>query len=93
MPAEAPAQLLGGRYDRGPQSATRRSGSFARVAEALAFEHDPNVIHCDVSPGNVLIRRSDGPPQALDFGLACRAGVNAPRSGADAAVDARLHGA
>ena len=41
--------------------------------------------HREVSPGNVLIRRSDGAAKLSDFGLACRAGVNAAKSGGDAA--------
>ena len=46
----------------------------AQVAEALAFAHDHDVIHRDVAPGNVLIRRSDRAVKLADFGLACRAG-------------------
>jgi serine/threonine-protein kinase len=47
------------------------------VADALAFAHDDDVIHCDVAPGNVLIRRSDQAVKLTDFGLACRPGGRA----------------
>jgi eukaryotic-like serine/threonine-protein kinase len=65
---------------RGPQLTLDRAISIvAQVAEALAFAHEHDVIHRDVSPGNVLIRRSDGAAKLTDFGLACRAGEEAPR--------------
>ena len=41
----------------------------AEVAEALAYAHDENVIHRDVKPSNLLIRRN-GSPVLVDFGLA-----------------------
>ena len=66
---------------RAPRRPTRdRAISIvAQVAEALAFAHEHDVIHRDVSPGNVLIRRSDGAAKLTDFGLARRAGEEAPR--------------
>lgn len=57
----------------------------AQVADALAFAHEHDVIHGDVSPGNVLIRRSDGAAKLTDFGLARRAGENTPKLGGDIA--------
>lgn len=65
---------------RGPQLTLDRAISIvAQVAEALTFAHEHDVVHRDVSPGNVLIRRSDGAAKLTDFGLACRAGEEAPR--------------
>lgn len=65
---------------RGPQLTLDRAISIvAQVAEALTFAHEHDVVHRDVSPGNVLIRRSDGAANLTDFGLACKAGEKAPR--------------
>ena len=64
-----------------PPTCDQATRIVAQVAEALAFAHQHNVIHGDVSPGNVLIRRSDGAAKLTDFGLASRAGENAPKFG------------
>jgi serine/threonine protein kinase len=42
------------------------------VAEALAYAHKPplRVVHRDIKPGNVLIRKSDGVVKVTDFGIA-----------------------
>jgi serine/threonine protein kinase len=42
----------------------------AQVCKGLAHVHDQDVVHGDVSPGNILIRRSDGTAKLADFGLA-----------------------
>ena len=46
----------------------------AQICEALAYLHAEGVIHCDVSPPNILLRRADGTANLGDFGLAARRG-------------------
>jgi tRNA A-37 threonylcarbamoyl transferase component Bud32 len=41
----------------------------AQVCEALAHAHDQDVLHHDVSPGNILVRRRDGTAKLADFGV------------------------
>lgn len=55
----------------------------AQVADALTFAHEHDVIHRDVSAGNVLIRGSDRTAKLTDFGLACRSGDKASQTGRD----------
>lgn len=42
----------------------------AQVCQALAYAHDRDVVHHDVSPRNILIGRPDGTAKLADFGLA-----------------------
>ena len=41
-----------------------------QISYALAYTHDQNVLHNDVTPGNILISRSDDTAKLADFGLA-----------------------
>ncbi len=50
-----------------------------RVARAVHFAHQHNVIHRDLTPNNVIVRE-DGEPQVMDFGLARQMDVEERRS-------------
>jgi eukaryotic-like serine/threonine-protein kinase len=79
--------MSAGALARGPRPppCDRAISIVAQVAEAIAFAHEHDVIHRDVSPGNVLIRRSHGAAKLTDFGLACKAGEKAGNYGGDVA--------
>jgi serine/threonine protein kinase len=53
------------------------------VAEALAYAHKPplRVIHRDIKPGNIMIRRSDEMVKVTDFGIAAVLSQRAGRTG------------
>lgn len=42
---------------------------FLRICRAVAYAHRQLVVHCDLKPGNVLVR-DGGHPSLLDFGIA-----------------------
>ena len=46
----------------------------AQICDALTHAHDRGVVHGDVSPSNILLRRADGRAKLADFGLASRTG-------------------
>jgi eukaryotic-like serine/threonine-protein kinase len=51
-------------------SVTDIVGVVTQVCDALAYAHEQEIVHGDVSPGNILIRRSDRTAKLTDFGLA-----------------------
>jgi serine/threonine protein kinase len=44
------------------------------VAEAIAFLHRNEILHLDIKPGNIIVRRDTGRAVLIDFGL-CRRGL------------------
>jgi eukaryotic-like serine/threonine-protein kinase len=53
----------------GPISTVRALEIAAQVADALEAAHQEGIIHCDVKPGNLIVR-PDGTVQLVDFGIA-----------------------
>lgn len=48
---------------------TRRLALLLRVVDGIAVAHQQGVLHGDIKPANILVRR-DGKPTIVDFGLA-----------------------
>jgi RNA polymerase sigma factor (sigma-70 family) len=58
----------------------------AEAAAAIQYAHEMGVVHCDLKPGNLLLR-SDGHVLVSDFGLARSLGGDAPHGGTIGFVD------
>ncbi|HEY7771981.1 MAG TPA: serine/threonine-protein kinase, partial [Marinagarivorans sp.] len=41
-----------------------------KVAEALTFAHQQNIVHCDIKPGNIIYDRESQEVKVTDFGIA-----------------------
>ena len=54
----------------GPLSEERALGYIRQVADALSFVHGHNIMHLDVKPANILVRKSDDKAVLIDFGTA-----------------------
>jgi eukaryotic-like serine/threonine-protein kinase len=57
------------RLESGPLEASEACRIAERMADALAYSHERNVIHRDFKPNNVLLREN-GTPVLSDFGIA-----------------------
>lgn len=53
---------------RGRMSLNEAIGTLKQIGAAIAFMHSRNMLHLDVKPGNVMIRK-DGTAVLIDFGL------------------------
>ena len=62
-------QTLCDLLDSGPMEVVRAVEIAFQVGSALVGAHAAGVVHRDIKPGNVMIRR-DGYVKVLDFGLA-----------------------
>jgi len=54
----------------GPLPEGRALGYIRQVADALSYVHDHKIMHLDVKPANVLVRKSDDKAILIDFGTA-----------------------
>lgn len=54
---------------RGPLPEPQAKSLILKVAEALDFVHQQKMTHFDVKPSNIMIRKNDGSPVLIDFGL------------------------
>jgi eukaryotic-like serine/threonine-protein kinase len=62
-------ETLGHWVARTTPSLAQRLALFLSLCHAVHYAHQRLVVHCDLKPGNVLVR-PDGTPVLLDFGIA-----------------------
>ena len=76
-------ETLGQRIAVGPPLKLRETLDIAeQITSALSAAHGAGIVHRDVKPENIMIRR-DGIVKVLDFGLAKLAQIQSIRSGPD----------
>ena len=54
----------------GALSEERALGYIRQVADALSYVHSHNIMHLDVKPANIIVRKSDDKAILIDFGAA-----------------------
>ena len=54
----------------GPLSEDRALGYIRQIADALSYVHGHNIMHLDVKPANIIVRKSDNKAILIDFGTA-----------------------
>ena len=54
----------------GPLPEERALGYIRQVADALSYIHGKRIMHLDVKPANVIVRKSDDKAILIDFGVA-----------------------
>jgi serine/threonine protein kinase/TolB-like protein len=62
---------------------------FLKICSAVDLAHQNQIIHRDIKPTNVLVKR-DGEPKLLDFGIAKLLSVDSDEGDKTAAVEGRL---
>jgi serine/threonine protein kinase len=62
-------ETLRARLERGPLSLPETIDIAIQIADALAAAHKTGIVHRDIKPDNIMLRR-DGYVKVLDFGLA-----------------------
>lgn len=75
-----PGESLAGRLKRGRMPAAELLPILVAMSDALAHAHSRGVVHRDVTPGNILLRESDGWAFLTDFGIATLATSEHSRS-------------
>ena len=70
-------ETLRQRLERGPMALSEAVDLAIQVAGALAAAHEAGIVHRDINPGNIMLRR-DGYVKVLDFGIAKLAEQEAP---------------
>lgn len=53
----------------GPMAPPQAVEYIRSIGEALTYVHQRKINHLDVKPANIMVRRSDGRPILIDFGL------------------------
>jgi formylglycine-generating enzyme required for sulfatase activity/predicted Ser/Thr protein kinase len=56
--------------DNGPMSRDQALKIMEQIGAALTYVHSQNLLHRDIKPHNIMLRRSDGKAVLIDFGLA-----------------------
>ena len=53
----------------GAMSETRALHYIGGLISAAAYIHERNIVHLDIKPGNIMVRKMDDSPILIDFGL------------------------
>ncbi len=53
----------------------------ARVADALGYAHEQNIVHCDIKPENIMYDAKNNAIRVIDFGISRLIFYHATRSG------------
>jgi serine/threonine-protein kinase len=62
-------ESLASKVSGGPLPPRKAADLTMKIAEAIAYTHGEGVIHCDLTPANILLDKN-GQPRVADFGLA-----------------------